>query len=297
MRTFDALVWSGRWPFAFLPEFGPRTLAAHLRRKGIGRALVSPLEAVLQPEPGPANRALLLGTRRVAGLVPVPILNPALANWREELATCAADGRVRAVRVLPNYHGWRLTGRAGAQLAEELGRRGLRLAVQVRLVDERHEFHAMRLKGVSVGEMDRFLRRHPALPVLASGLTRPELFALAGAHPQLLADLAWVEWHETLRHVLERVPERQLVLASHTPFLITGAARAKVEKSGLGRRVLVPIAAGNLERWLQAENRGRRMAAERDPFLPEELPPSGSAGRAAWRARSKAIAEFARGWR
>lgn len=253
MNTFDALTWIGRWPFAFLPAFEPCALAAHLRRHGIGRALVSPLDAVFQPEPGPANRALLRSTRGVPGLLPVPIINPALANWREELAAGAADLRVRAVRVLPNYHGWRLRGRAAGELAAEIERRRLRLIVQVRLVDERHEFHALRIKGVPVGDLDALLRRHPRLPVLASGLTRTELCALAPAHPRLLADLAFAEWHETLRHVLARVRVRQLALASHTPFLVTAAAPAKLEASGLGARVLGVIAAGNLERWLEME--------------------------------------------
>jgi hypothetical protein len=250
MNTCDALTWIGRWPFAFLPEFAPRTLAAQLRRHGIRQALVSPLDAVFQPEPGPANRALLRATRGVTGLIPVPIINPALANWREILAEGAADPRVRAMRVLPNYHGWRLRGRAAGELAEELERRQLRLIVQVRMVDERHEFHALRIKGVPVAELDGWLRRHPRLPVLASGLTRTELFALAPSHPRLLADLSFVEWHETLRHVLARVPVRQLVFASHTPFLITAAAVAKLEASGLAERGRAAIAAGNLERWL-----------------------------------------------
>ena len=137
MNSFDALAWIGRWPFAFLPVYGARGLAAHLRRHAIQRALVSPLDAVFQPEPGPANRALLRATRAVSNLVPVPVINPALANWREELATCAADPRVRAVRVLPNYHHWRLRGRAAGQLAEALGRRGLRLIVQTTLLHHR----------------------------------------------------------------------------------------------------------------------------------------------------------------
>ena len=62
MNYFDANTWTGRWPFAFIEEHTPRSLAAHLRRQGIGRALVSPLDAVFAPEPGPANYQLLSTT-------------------------------------------------------------------------------------------------------------------------------------------------------------------------------------------------------------------------------------------
>lgn len=249
MTLFDANTWIGRWPFAFLPSHDARSLATHLRRHGIRRALVSPLDAVFAPEPGPANRALLRATKGIGALVPVPVINPALANWREELAAAAVDPRVRAVRVLPNYHNYRLRARAMHELAAELQRRRLRLIVQVRLIDERHEFHALRLKGVPVADLDQFLKQHPRLRVLACGLTRSELFALAPKHPRLLVDLSFVEWHDTLRDALAKVPARQLVFGSHTPFFITAASRAKVASAGIGAPAVAAIAGGNLRRF------------------------------------------------
>jgi predicted TIM-barrel fold metal-dependent hydrolase len=252
MKFFDANTWIGRWPFSFLPTHTSRTLAAHLRSLGIRCALVSPLDAALAPSPTPANRELLRTTHGIDLLVPVPIINPALADWRDELAAAAADPRVRAIRVLPNYHNYGVRSRAMRELAAELERRRLRLIVQVRLLDERHEFHAMHLKGVPVGDLDRFLAEHPKLRVLACGLGRVELFALAPKYPRLLADLSFVEWHDVLPNALTKVSGRQLVFGSHTPFFITAASRAKLDASGLGPRALAPIAAGNLARFMGA---------------------------------------------
>lgn len=250
MKYLDANTWTGRWPFAFIEEHSPRSLAAHLRDHGISRALVSPLDAVFAPEPGPANYQLLRTTEGVSGLLPVPVINPALANWREEVAECAADPRVRAVRILPRYHNYRLTARAVPELAGELRRRRLRLIVQVRLIDERHEFHAMNLKPVPVAELQAFLRLVPRVPLLASGLLRSEILAVLPKNPSLLADLSFAEWHDTIPHLLARVPARQLVFASHTPFLVTAAARAKLDTADTGAAKCRQIAAGNLERWL-----------------------------------------------
>jgi predicted TIM-barrel fold metal-dependent hydrolase len=250
MNYFDANTWIGRWPFSFQPAHTPRTLAVHLRGVGIRRALVSPLDAALAPSPGPANRQLLRSTRGISALEPVPVINPALADWRDELAGCAADPRVRAVRILPNYHNYRLRSRAVQELAAELQRRRLRLIVQVRLVDERHEFHAMHLKGVPVVDLDRFLVAHPKLHVLACGLMRTELYALAPKHSRLLADLSFVEWHDSVRHALARVPVQQLVFGSHTPFLITAASVAKIASAGIPARASALIAARTLEKFL-----------------------------------------------
>lgn len=251
MNYFDANTWTGRWPFAFNEGHSPRSLAAHLRQHGIGRALVSPLDAVFAPEPGPANQKLLRTTEGLAGLVPVPVINPALANWREELTTSAADPRVCAVRILPRYHNYRLNLPALEELAAEIVRRKLRFIVQVRLIDERHEFHAMNLKPVPPAELGAFLARQPKLPVIASGLLRSEILALAPKHTDLLADLSFAEWHDTIPHLLARVPVRQLVFASHTPFLVTAAARAKVSPTHVAAAQLRRITSGNLERWLR----------------------------------------------
>jgi len=258
VNYFDANTWIGRWPFAFLAAHTAGSLAGHLARQGIGRALVSPLDAVFAPEPGPANRALLRAVRNSGKLEPVPVINPALANWREELAACASDPRVRAVRVLPRYHHYRLGAPAVGGLVRELGRLRLRLIVQIRLIDERHEFHAMNLKPVPAGELGTFLRNHPALPVLAGGLLRRELLSLAPKHPRLIADLSWAEWHDTVPHLLESVPARQLAFATHTPFLVTAAGRAKLDTAAIPFSKRTAIAGANLEQFLSHETKSDR---------------------------------------
>jgi hypothetical protein len=250
MTYFDANTWIGRWPFSFADAHTPRSLVAHLARHGITRALVSPLDAVFAPAPQPANLALLAATRGFRSLVPVPVINPALAGWREDLAAVAADKRVRAVRLLPNYHNYPLAHPAVDQLIAALRPRGLRLIVQVQLIDHRHEYHAMTLKPVPAKDLAALLKRHPKLPLLASGLMRPDLLKLAPKHAHLLADLSFAEWHDTMEHLLAKVPARQLAFASHTPFLITAAANAKLDTSTLPSAERAVIAADNLRRFL-----------------------------------------------
>lgn len=250
MTYFDANTWIGRWPFSFADAHSPRSLAAHLARHGITRALVSPLDAVFAPAPQPANLALLAATRGLRNLVPVPVIHPALAGWREDLAAVAADKRVRAVRLLPNYHNYALNHPAVDELIRALGRHRLRLIVQMQLIDHRHEYHAMTLKPVPAKDLAALLKRHPKLPLLASGLMRPDLLKLAPKHANLLADLSFAEWHDTMEHLLAKVPARQLAFASHTPFLITAAARAKLDTSTLPAAQRTVIATTNLTRFL-----------------------------------------------
>jgi uncharacterized protein len=249
---FDATTWVGRWPFAFLPEYDGAGLRRALEREQIGRALVSPLGAVFAPEPSPANRELLITTRRQPGLIPVPVINPVLPNWQEELDRVAQDERVRAVRWLPSYHDYTLSGRAVDSCLEELTRRRLRLVVTARLIDERHEYFALRIKGVPAAKLGAWLARHADLPVLVTGLYYREILTLAPSHPHLLADLSLAEWDRTAERLIETVPARQLVFGSHSPFLVPAAGVAKVRTARLPLRDRNALAHGNLNRFLSS---------------------------------------------
>ncbi|MGC4071537.1 MAG: hypothetical protein QM760_03325 [Nibricoccus sp.] len=252
MTFLDANTWTGRWPFAFLANFSARTLSDHLHRHGIRRALVSPLDAVFAPEPGPANRDLLRSTRKLPQLSPVPVINPMLPNWRDELAACAADERVRAVRILPNYHNYRLRSRRVDELVAALTECNVRLVVNIRLIDERHEYFALNIKSVAAADLAQLLSRHPKFPVLASGLGRTDIRALTPKFPQLLADLSFAEWDETVTNLLQSAPAGQLAFASHTPFLITQAAIDKLSAARVSVSIRRQIAAENLEDFLSA---------------------------------------------
>lgn len=252
MKAFDALTWLGHWPFAFLAERHAPALAEHLRDHGIRRALVSPLAAVFAPEPGPANRALFRAVRDVAMLEAVPVINPALPDWRDQLHECLYRASVRLVRVLPSYHRVVLTGPAMRGLIAECRERGVKVAIQVRLIDERHEHHAVSVRPPKVQALARFLDAFPKEPVLLSGVLRTEAATLAAGRPHVRFDLAFVEWLETLRTSLAAVPARQMVFASHTPFLETAAAPAKFARARISPAARRALLGANLERFLSS---------------------------------------------
>lgn len=253
MNVFDATAWIGPWPFAVLPEHTAASLTKALREHGIQRALVSPLRAVFAPEPGPANQALLRRTRSATALTPLPVLNPILPGWRDELDTLARDPRVRAVRWLPAYHGYSLRARELDVVVAALRERDLRLVITARLIDERHEYFALRLKPVPSTDLAAFLQRHPDWPVLVSGLTFQEALNLAPQYPRLLVDCSFAEWDRTLERWRETIPADQIVFGSHTPFLVTAATTAKLMTARLPAREHRAIAAGNLEAFLCGE--------------------------------------------
>jgi hypothetical protein len=223
----DVHVHLGPWPFSLLTERTAAGLVAHLRAHGIGRAVVSHLGAVLAPEPGPSNRALFAAVRRVPALLPLPTINPALANWREELDACCSAAPIRAVMILPNYHNYSLGAAWLTEFVAALRQRKLRLVIQVRLEDERHRYFALRIKGVPVAQLAGFLARFPGMHPLLLGAYLPDIRTLAKAAKNFSTDTACAEWEQTMVELLKVLPASRIFFGSHTPFHST---RAQVDK-------------------------------------------------------------------
>lgn len=216
----------GSWPFSPIAVRTGPELAAHLAANGISRAAVSHLGAVFLPDPTPANRELFAATKRTRALVPVPIVNPLLANWREQLAECVAAG-ASAVKILPNYHNYKLRAKRLDAFVAALAAAKLKLVLNLRLEDERHKYFALRIKGVPVADVGAFLARFPQHHILLSGVSKPELEKLAAQHTNFSAELAFAEWINTYEAVLQKIPARRLMLGTCTPLLST---RGQVDK-------------------------------------------------------------------
>lgn len=239
----------GPWPFALQPDRDAPALRAHLRQHGIGRALVSHLGTVFAPDPAPANRVLLAAVRHIPALVPVPVINPALANWREELAACCAAAPIRAVKIFPNYHGYSLASAPVAGLVAALRERRLRLIVQIRLEDERHRYFALRIKGVPVAQVATWLKKSPDLHPLLLGLYLPELRELARGADNFSADFAMAEWDQTLAALRAELSTARLMFGSHSPFHVTRAQVEKLRRARLSTAARAAIRAGNAARF------------------------------------------------
>jgi predicted TIM-barrel fold metal-dependent hydrolase len=245
----DAHAHLGTWPFALHTERSASGLAAHLRAHGISRAVVSHVGAVLAPEPGPSNRTLFAAARRMPTLLPLPIINPALANWREELDACCAAGPIRAVKIVPNFHNYALSAAHLADFTAELRRRRLRLVLQVRLEDERHRYFALRIKGVPVPQLAGFLRKFPTLHPLLLGLYLPEVRELSSVATNFSADTACAEWEQSVASLLETVPASRLFFGTHTPFLNTRAEIDKLRLARISVSARSAIGSGNARRF------------------------------------------------
>jgi phenylacetic acid degradation operon negative regulatory protein len=147
-------------------------------------------------------------------------------------------------------------------------------ARRTRLRRRLHEFRFGWLQNsvwISPHPIDAFRAGLDEAGIAPDFLTYFEARCAGGESPTALVKAAW-DFEDLTRRYTDY---RQILQAR--PSAVTGTASAWL-------------------RWLHAEHKAWRLAAGRDPFLPGGLLPTGYAGRAAWAARIKALAEFAQAW-
>ena len=243
----DTSAFIGPWPFKHLPAHTAVTLQRQLAANGVTRALVSHLGAVFDSDPMPANRTLFQATHRRHALVPVPILNPNLAAWPEHLEECCTRvPTLRAVRLLPSYHEVDFKSPRLKALVAAVAARGLRVILSVRLVDHRLDYFALKIQPLPLPRLNAWLKAHPTLQPLLSGLTLAEAQALVRAKRNFACDISFVEWLYSLETLVKQGAKSQLVFGSNTPFFVTQANVAKLAGAA------IPAAARDAIAWKNA---------------------------------------------
>lgn len=249
---YDTNAWVGLWPLAPLGHADLTTLRRHWRKHGINGGLVSSLDAIWLINPHDHNARLIESTRKVSGVDPLPILNLLDPAWNQELGQLMADPSVKAVRLVPGYGGWKMNNPAAVAAAKEITAQGRRVVLTVRLVDERQEHPAIKVKPAKAVAIARWIDKVPGMQPLIQGLSRWEVEELAKATDCFITDLSFFEWDDSLGVLGKVVDLKRAVFGSLIPFHVTQAHQNKITMSpsaSPARRKAV--AAGNALRWLK----------------------------------------------
>ncbi len=225
---FDANAYSGVWPFGLRCEQTVANYAAAARQAGISGAAISPLGAFLETDPMRANRELFQTVRIRPLFRPVPIVNPVLASWRDQLAECGAQKGVRAVRIAPTYHNYTLRSGRLPRFMRELDRLGLKLVVTVRLEDERHRYFALKVTAVPFADLIGFFARFSDTTPLCTGLAMSEVERLAARAGNFFADVSYTECLRFAATLKKAIPLERAMFGSLSPLVSLPAQAAKM---------------------------------------------------------------------
>jgi hypothetical protein len=159
----------------------------------------------------------------------VPVLDPTVASWREELDRLMKPRPLAMVRLFPNYHGYSL--KDADPLLAELGKRKVVAQVIVRMDDPRRQHRLAQVADVPVDSVLDAAGRHPGLNVLLTGAQGAALQTLASRLPlsrNLWADTSQADGLGTIPALMKTAWSDRLVFGSHYPLFIPYAAVARV---------------------------------------------------------------------
>jgi len=224
----DINAFTGHWPFRpLVGDFA--AVCRSLRARGITRICLSPLDGAWCRDPHLANAPLCTAAEAHEDVWPVPILDPTVGGWEDELARAVARPRVRMVRLLPAYSPYTLE--TADPLLAALAREGLAALIQTRLEDPRSQHPLAPVPDLPAAAVAAAAERHPDLTVILGGARTAELRALAEplrSLPNLYADLSQADGLDAVSLLVECGLTPRLLFGTHAPFFTPDAALARV---------------------------------------------------------------------
>ncbi len=230
---FDINVTLGHYPFRALRHNSAETLVALMTRSGIDRALVASLPAVFYRDTQLGNEELLAATKAFPRqLIPVATINPRYVGWERDLADSVRLGGVKAVTLVPEYHGYTLSDAHGRAALDRIAELGLPLVLRQRFEDRRQRHAWDRAEDLTQAALLDVARVYPNLRfVLVNwiGLDGVQLVA-AGLRGRCLIDFARLHdvYRKEVSKLIASMGVESIAFGSHAPFDYVGASLVKL---------------------------------------------------------------------
>ena len=251
----DVNVNLGRWPLRRLRFDDTAGLAAMLRSQGVSQAWAGSFDGLLHKDIAGANARLAKECRREGGglLLPFGSVNPKLPDWEEEFRRCAAEHRMRGLRLYPNYHGYKLDDPVFAKLLGLAA--GKRLIVELAMImeDERMMHPLLRVPPTDPAPLAAVVRKTPGLRlVIVNGLRTlrdKALVELVNAG-DVSVEIGMLDALNGVGDLLAALPAGRVLFGSHAPLFYFESASLKLKESPLNEDQLRAIRCDNARRLL-----------------------------------------------
>jgi len=225
----DVNAWTGPWPALVNVPYDAASVRSSLLEYGVERVFMAPLAAAWNANPHLCNPVVYEAAEEYDDISPVPVIDPTLPTWPEELKKAAGHAAVRMIKLLPGYGGYDLA--AADELFDEARRASLVVMVQVRIDDPRRHHPLARVPDVPAVDVVKAAERNPAVKLVIGGANAAALRNLAAQireFPGLYADTSQVDGVDGVRMILDAGLGGQLLFGSHAPVFMPAAAVARI---------------------------------------------------------------------
>lgn len=250
----DVNVNLSRWPFRRLPCDETPQLVEKLRSNGVTEAWAGSFDGLLHQDVAGVNSRLAAECWASEGLLrPVGTVHPLLPDWEEDVRRCAEVHGMHAIRLHPNYHGYRLDDSVCDALFDQADKYKLIVQIALKMEDVRTHHPLMKVPTVDVAPLEVLVRRHAQTRLVilnGSGTVTPAAAANLATLGQVYFDISHAEQVGALEQLVKVVPYERLLFGSHFPFFQLESALLKFRESELGEAVTSAIQSGNAKRLL-----------------------------------------------
>jgi predicted TIM-barrel fold metal-dependent hydrolase len=254
----DVNVSLSRWPFRRLPFDETARLVDKLREHQITQAWAGSLDALLHRDIASVNARLVTECQQHGGgiLRPVGSVNPALPDWQEDLRRCHEEHRMHAIRLHPNYHGYKLDVPECDELWRLAGQRRMIVQLVMKMEDVRTHHPLMQVPTVDPQPLATLVQKHPRVRLIVmnnDGTLRGDVASQLSAAGQVYFEISHAEQIGALEKLVQQVPQERLLFGSHFPLFNLEAALFKFRESQLGGFATANIQRANAERLMAQE--------------------------------------------
>ena len=225
----DVNAWTGPWPALVNVPHDVASVRASLREYGVERISMAPLAAAWSANPHLCNPVVYEAASEFEDISPVPVIDPTLPTWPEELEKAARHRAVRMIKLLPGYGGYDLA--AADELFEEAVRANLAAMVQIRIDDPRRHHPLAMVPDVPAGDVVEAAKHHPDLKLVIGGASAAALRECAAQVrelPGLYADTSQVDGVDGVKMLVDAGIGGKVLFGSHAPVFMPAAAMARV---------------------------------------------------------------------
>jgi predicted TIM-barrel fold metal-dependent hydrolase len=252
-KLIDTNVWLGQWPIRQLALQNPAALVAKLSEHGVTRAWACSFDGIFHKDIAAVNARLAEECRRYPMFEPIGIVNPTLPRWEADVEACATQHRMRSLRLIPGYHGYKLDDPRFAALLKLATAHQLAVQIALILEDERTQNPLLRVPPVDIAPLPAVLAATPGARVMIlnwTHVTAGKPVVLTLQKTDVLFDIAMLEGIAGLETVLHDLSTERLCFGSYAPVFYFEAAKLKLQESELTDAQIEAISQSNSRRFL-----------------------------------------------
>jgi predicted TIM-barrel fold metal-dependent hydrolase len=216
-QIIDFSTWTGNWPFIDLRYKEIENLRNKLESVNVSKAFIAPIEGILEQDPLRANKYLL----EIVGddfFSPVLIVDMSYANWEEIVDLAIQDGRVKMLKLLPNYHMYEFTEDNIAPLIGKIQNKSMLISIQMRVEDRRGQYPLMKVEDVDAQQVVKTISYFPEQTFILSNCYIGEINEVLYSVDNAYVDISSIETNNVLKSFKKNFGLDRMLFSSHCPF-------------------------------------------------------------------------------